>query len=331
MHRVSTWNRQLTGRALEGLGAVDGITIYGPHDPGRRTSLVAFNLRGRDPRRMAEALNQAGIEARAGCHCATLAHHVLDLNPPASCRLSFYLYNTPDEVDRAVAAVTATATIMDTSTPAKLHGVTLDGSGPTREIPFVGTPLRQATGSGGATPQRGTAGCGRPGDRHRPGATGCPPLSMMVRLVRTNSPGLQTMLSMPVSSSRLRKVMPPAVAGRCRWVTAPPTRIRVPSGTLVIAAVGRAPRWSRWWRRNSTGWRSGEMTVVHTSAAVSSRAGMLGRAGAVPSAAVLRVGDRHAVPDEQPMHHTQSTLSVTHVRVMSPACSGRFRDGRPGN
>jgi cysteine desulfurase/selenocysteine lyase len=54
---------------------------------------------------VAEALNKAGVESRAGCHCATLAHHALGLKPPASCRLSFYLYNTPDDVDQAVAAV----------------------------------------------------------------------------------------------------------------------------------------------------------------------------------------------------------------------------------
>ena len=58
---------------------------------------------------MAEALDEAGIESRAGCHCATLAHHALGLAPPASCRLSFYLYNTPAEVDQAVAAVAAIA------------------------------------------------------------------------------------------------------------------------------------------------------------------------------------------------------------------------------
>jgi cysteine desulfurase/selenocysteine lyase len=109
MDRVSRWNQQLTGRALDGLGAIGGITIYGPLDPARRTSLVAFNLAGRDPVGVAEALNRAGVESRAGCHCATLAHHALGLTPPASCRLSFYLYNTPDEVDHAVAAVAAVA------------------------------------------------------------------------------------------------------------------------------------------------------------------------------------------------------------------------------
>jgi cysteine desulfurase/selenocysteine lyase len=110
MGKVAAWNRQLTARALAGLAAIPGITIYGPPEAARRTSLVAFNLPGRDPVLVAQLLDRAGIEARAGCHCATLAHHALKLDPPASCRLSFYLYNTPSEVDQAIAAVTAIAT-----------------------------------------------------------------------------------------------------------------------------------------------------------------------------------------------------------------------------
>jgi cysteine desulfurase/selenocysteine lyase len=110
MGRITAWNRQLTARALDGLAAIPGITIYGPREAERRTSLVAFNLAGHDPMSVAQALDRAGIEARAGCHCATLAHHALGLDPPASCRLSFYLYNTPAEIDRAIAAVAAIAT-----------------------------------------------------------------------------------------------------------------------------------------------------------------------------------------------------------------------------
>jgi cysteine desulfurase / selenocysteine lyase len=110
MNRIAAWNRQLTARALDGLAAIPAITIYGLLDPARRTSLVAFNLAGRDPVHVAHELDRAGIEARAGCHCATLAHHALGLDPPASCRLSFYLYNTPAEVAAAAAAVTTVAT-----------------------------------------------------------------------------------------------------------------------------------------------------------------------------------------------------------------------------
>ena len=103
MGRVADWNRRLTERALDRLGAIPGITIYGPRDAARRSSLVAFNVKGHDPVALARALNDAGVESRAGCHCATLAHQALGID--ASCRLSFYLYNTLDEVDRAVGAL----------------------------------------------------------------------------------------------------------------------------------------------------------------------------------------------------------------------------------
>jgi cysteine desulfurase/selenocysteine lyase len=110
MGRIAAWNRQLTARALDGLSAIPGITIYGPRDPARRTSLAAFNVAGHDPVSLAEGLDRAGVEARAGCHCATLAHHALKLTPPASCRLSFYLYNTAGEIDRAIEALAAIVT-----------------------------------------------------------------------------------------------------------------------------------------------------------------------------------------------------------------------------
>jgi len=109
MDRISRWNQLLTSRALARLGAVPGLAIYGPAEAARRTSLVAFNIAGHDPVSLAEGLNRAGVAARAGCHCATLAHQALGLSPPASCRLSFYLYNTLDEVDRAVDEVAAVA------------------------------------------------------------------------------------------------------------------------------------------------------------------------------------------------------------------------------
>ncbi len=110
MNRISAWNKQLTARALERLAAIPGITIYGPKDAARRTSLVAFNIVGHDPMGLAQALNEAGVESRAGCHCATLAHHALKLTPPASCRLSFYFYNTLDEVNYAVDTLEAIVT-----------------------------------------------------------------------------------------------------------------------------------------------------------------------------------------------------------------------------
>jgi len=112
MSRITDYTRVLTARAMDSLRRVPGLRIYGPSDPQRRTSLVAFNIDGCDPIALAEGLSARGVECRAGCHCATLAHRFLDLNPPASCRLSFYFYNTLDEVDRATDAVAELAGIM---------------------------------------------------------------------------------------------------------------------------------------------------------------------------------------------------------------------------
>ena len=97
MDRITTYNRSLTARAMELISKIPGIKIYGPKEASKRTSLVAFNVEGRSPHGLADALNEFGVESRAGCHCADLAHRELLI--PASCRVSFYLYNTIEEVE----------------------------------------------------------------------------------------------------------------------------------------------------------------------------------------------------------------------------------------
>ncbi len=103
--RISGYSAALTHAAMGELSTVPGIRMYGPPHGTPRAPLIAFNVAGMSPFALAEALNARGIESRAGCHCATLAHHDLGLDPPASCRLSFAFYNTESDVDRAVSAV----------------------------------------------------------------------------------------------------------------------------------------------------------------------------------------------------------------------------------
>ena len=105
MSVVGGHTRDLTSRALSSLIEMPGITVHGPTDAAERSPLVAFNVAGRNPLDIAEGLNREGVESRAGCHCATLAHHDLGLDPPASCRLSFSLYNTTGDVDQAIDAL----------------------------------------------------------------------------------------------------------------------------------------------------------------------------------------------------------------------------------
>jgi cysteine desulfurase/selenocysteine lyase len=105
MARVGEHTRAVTDRAHAALGDIPGLTVYGPPPGAPRSPLLAFNLPGTDPMALAAGLDELGIESRAGCHCATLAHRDLGLTPPASCRLSFALYTSADDVDRATEAL----------------------------------------------------------------------------------------------------------------------------------------------------------------------------------------------------------------------------------
>jgi cysteine desulfurase/selenocysteine lyase len=105
MDNVTSQEQMLTGEAIKILSEIPSLTIYGPKNPEERTALVAFNYLGKSPLDIASGLNKLGVESRAGCHCATLAHHFYELDPPASCRLSFYIYNDLEDVRRACNAV----------------------------------------------------------------------------------------------------------------------------------------------------------------------------------------------------------------------------------
>ncbi len=103
MGEVRRHDLALTARALEGLLSRDYVTVYGPREPEARGGVVAFNLEGIHPHDVATLLDQEGIAIRAGHHCAQPLHRLLEI--PASCRASFYVYNTPEEVDRFLAAL----------------------------------------------------------------------------------------------------------------------------------------------------------------------------------------------------------------------------------
>lgn len=105
MKNIELHQRVLIGEALRILSEIPSIKIYGPKNPEDRTSLIAFTDRNKNPLEIAEALTKLGVESRAGCHCATLAHHYYQLNPPASCRISFYIYNDLKDVKKVCLAV----------------------------------------------------------------------------------------------------------------------------------------------------------------------------------------------------------------------------------
>ena len=101
LEAVAAHEADLTRYALERLGELPDVTIYGPPMP--RGPLVTFNVGAIHPHDLAQFLDQEGVAVRAGHHCAQpLMRH---LGVAATARASFALYNTRAEVDALCAAV----------------------------------------------------------------------------------------------------------------------------------------------------------------------------------------------------------------------------------
>jgi cysteine desulfurase/selenocysteine lyase len=101
MENIHAYEKELTNYAWDQLSAIPGIELYGPKEP--RTGLISFNIKGIHPHDMSAVLNEYGVAIRVGHHCAQPLTEALGV--PATNRASFYLYNTPAEIDRLVEAL----------------------------------------------------------------------------------------------------------------------------------------------------------------------------------------------------------------------------------
>jgi cysteine desulfurase family protein len=101
---IDTHEWQLTQYLLELLATLPQITIYGPPPRAIRTPVVSLRLEGYDPQELASILDSAaGIETRAGLHCAPRMHQALRTEQfGGTLRLSLGRFNTMDQVDQAV-------------------------------------------------------------------------------------------------------------------------------------------------------------------------------------------------------------------------------------
>jgi cysteine desulfurase/selenocysteine lyase len=97
MASVAAHEEELTARALEALGGIDGVRILGPLTTEHRGGAVSFTVDGIHPHDVGQVLDELGIAVRTGHHCAWPLHRALGAQ--SSTRATFYVYNTPDEVD----------------------------------------------------------------------------------------------------------------------------------------------------------------------------------------------------------------------------------------
>jgi cysteine desulfurase/selenocysteine lyase len=101
--RVHRWESELGQRMVAGLEAIDGVRVLGPAAGQDRIGLAAFDVAGVHAHDVGQFLDARGIAVRVGHHCAQPLHRRLGLT--ATTRASAYLYNTTDDVDEFLDAV----------------------------------------------------------------------------------------------------------------------------------------------------------------------------------------------------------------------------------
>ena len=98
---IQLHKQALMVRATEALRGIDGLTIHGTAKG--KGPVLAFSIQGAHPHDIAQILDRHGVAIRAGHHCAQpLMSH---LGVSATARASFALYNTIEEIDVFVEAL----------------------------------------------------------------------------------------------------------------------------------------------------------------------------------------------------------------------------------
>lgn len=111
MDKIEAHGAKLVRKVYDGLIGLSNVEVYGP-EPGRRVSIVPFNVGDLNPHDVALALDvSANIMVRSGHHCAQPLSKTI-IGKPGTVRASCYLYNTLDEIDVLVSAVKEIAETM---------------------------------------------------------------------------------------------------------------------------------------------------------------------------------------------------------------------------
>ncbi len=98
MDRIRDYEHELTQYALQRLGEIPGMRIFGPRQ--EREAVISFLVGHIHHLDMGTLLDRLGIAVRTGHHCAEPLMHRLGIE--GTVRASFSFYNTREEVDALV-------------------------------------------------------------------------------------------------------------------------------------------------------------------------------------------------------------------------------------
>ena len=101
--RISKIEEEVVSYAREELSKLDFLTLYMTKNSLNHSSVISFNIDGVHPHDVASILDSQNVCVRSGNHCAQPLMRYLKID--STCRASFYMYNTKEDVDNLVLAL----------------------------------------------------------------------------------------------------------------------------------------------------------------------------------------------------------------------------------
>ena len=101
--KIQEHDREIVEYAREKLSKLDYLDIYMTPNVENHSAVISFNIKGVHPHDVASILDSENVCVRSGNHCAQPLMRFLDID--STCRASFYIYNTKEDVDRLVAGI----------------------------------------------------------------------------------------------------------------------------------------------------------------------------------------------------------------------------------
>lgn len=102
--KIQKHEKELISYAKDKLSKLDYLDLYmTPNEKNYAGGVISFNIKGVHPHDVASILDTEGVCVRSGNHCAQPLMRFLGID--STCRASFYIYNTKEDVDRLVSAL----------------------------------------------------------------------------------------------------------------------------------------------------------------------------------------------------------------------------------
>ena len=111
MDNVEKIEKDVLEYAMNELSKIDFITLYGPKELEKHAGVISFNVNKVHPHDVASILDSENVCIRSGNHCAQPLLRYMGLD--STCRASFYIYNTKEDVDKLIEALYKTKKIFE--------------------------------------------------------------------------------------------------------------------------------------------------------------------------------------------------------------------------